>query len=123
MSPPETSQTSVPEWGRQFRLVRVHHKNREKLCGLCLAGIGADAVPVSRQLGEALSGLVDRHGPVLDLTADGSLKNGRIDEGGFWMRVARRVTARAIFDQHALDALARDVRQFVLVHDGYFGIL
>src|SRR5205085_3865585 len=82
-----------------------------------------DAVPVSRQLGEALSGLVDRHGPVVDLTADGSLKNGRIDEGGFWMRVARRVTARAIFDQHALDALARDVRQFVLVHDGYFGIL
>jgi DNA polymerase II large subunit len=30
------------------------------------------------------------------------------------MRVARRVSAEAIFDEHTLDALAGNVRQFVL---------
>jgi sodium:dicarboxylate symporter family protein len=35
---------SVPEWDRQFRLVRVHHEHREQLGRLRLAGIGADAV-------------------------------------------------------------------------------
>src|SRR5262249_36622341 len=36
--------TSVPEWDRQFRLVRVHYEHREELGRLRLAGIGADAV-------------------------------------------------------------------------------
>jgi hypothetical protein len=58
ISPHERYQTSVPEWDRQFRLVRVHHKHREELGRLRLAGIGADAVAVAGQLGEALSGLV-----------------------------------------------------------------
>ena len=31
------------------------------------------------------------------------------------MRMARRVTARAVFDEHALDTLAGDVRQLVLI--------
>src|SRR5262249_27833698 len=41
-------QTSVPEWDRQFRLVRVHHEHREELGRLRLAGIGADAVAAAR---------------------------------------------------------------------------
>jgi hypothetical protein len=53
------------------------------------------------QLGEALSGLVGCHRSVVDLTANRPLKHGRVDEGGFGMRVTRRVTARAVFDQHA----------------------
>src|SRR5207249_3267103 len=56
-----TSKTSVPEWDRQFRLVRVHHEHREELGRLRLAGIGADAMAVAGQLGEGLSGLVGRH--------------------------------------------------------------
>src|SRR5437870_11039296 len=87
--------TSVPEWDRQFGLVRVHHEHREELGRLRLAGIGADAVAVAGQLGEALSGLVGRHRSVVDLTADRPLKHGRVDEGGFGMRVTRRVAARA----------------------------
>src|SRR5437868_5598742 len=59
--------TSVPEWDRQFRLVRVHHEDREELGRLRLAGIGADAVAVAGRLGETLSGLVDRHRSVVDL--------------------------------------------------------
>src|SRR6266404_6441181 len=100
--------TSVPQRGRQFRLAGVHHEHREQLGRLRLAGIGADAVAVAGHLGEALSGLVGRHRSVVDLTADRPLKNGRVNEGGFGMRVARRVTARAIFDEHTLDALAGD---------------
>src|SRR5712671_6554746 len=111
--------TSVPEWNRQFRLVRVHHEHREELGRLRLAGIGADAVAVAGQLGEALSGLVGRHRSVVDLTADRPLKHGRVDEGGFGMRVTRRVAARAVFDERALDALAGNVRQLVLVDEGH----
>src|SRR5438552_702459 len=117
-----TSKTSVPEWDRQFRLVRVHHEHREELGRLRLAGIGTDAVAVAGQLGEALSRLVGRHRSVVDLTADRPLKHGRVDEGGFGMRVARRVAARAVFDEHALDALAGNVRQLVLVDEGHLGV-
>src|SRR5919108_3620768 len=117
------AKTSVPEWDRQFRLMRVHHEHREKLGWLRLAGIGADAVAVAGQLGEALSGLVGRHRSVVDLTADLPFKHGRIDEGGFGMRVARRVAGRAVFDEHALDALAGNVRQLVLVDEGHLGVL
>src|SRR5260370_4635068 len=81
--------TSVPEWDRQFRLVRVHHEHREELGGLRLAGIGADAVAVAGQLGEALSGLVGRHRSVGDLTADRPLTNGRGDDGGVGVRLAQ----------------------------------
>src|SRR5229473_1082092 len=83
--------TSIPEWDRQFRLVRVYDKHREELGRLRLAGIGADAVAVAGQFGEALAGLVGRHRSVVDLAADGSLEHGRVDEGGFGMRVAGRV--------------------------------
>ena len=48
--------------------------------------------------------------------------HGRVDEGGFGMRVARRASARAIFDEHALDALAGDVRQLVPVDEGHLGV-
>ena len=116
-------QTSVPELDRQFRLVRVHHEHREELGRLRLAGIGADAVAVTGQLGEALSGLVGRHRSVVDLTSDRPLKHGRVGEGGFGMRVTRRVAARAVFDEHALDALAGNVRQLVLVDEGHLGVL
>src|SRR5215471_4930649 len=109
MSPHESHQTSVPEWDRQFRLVRVHHEHREELGLLRLAGIGADAVAVAGQFGEALSGPVGRHRSVVDLTADRPLEHGRVDEGGFGMRVTRRVAARAVFDEYALDALAGNV--------------
>src|SRR5919109_1495184 len=98
--------TSVPEWDRQLRLVRIHHEHREELGRLRLAGIGADGVAVAGQLGEALTGLVGRHRSVVDLTADRSLEHGRVDEGGFRMRVTGRVAAGAVFDEHALDALA-----------------
>ncbi len=47
LSPHERSQTSVPEWDGQFRLVRVHHEHREELGRLRLAGIGADGVAVA----------------------------------------------------------------------------
>src|SRR4030095_13925303 len=85
--------------------------------------MGADAVAIAGQLGEALSGLVSRHRSVVDLTADRPVKYGRVDEGGFGMRVARRVAARAVFDEHALDALAGNVRQLVLVDEGHLGVL
>src|SRR5437879_12790751 len=39
------------------------------------------------------------------------------------MRVTRRVAARAVFDEHALDALAGNVRQLVLVDEGHLGVL
>src|ERR671922_944716 len=117
------AKTSVPEWDRQFRFVRVHHEHREELGRLRLAGIGADAVAVAGQLREALASLVGRHRSVVDLTADRPLKHGRVDEGGFWMRVARRVAARAVFDEHALDAFAGNVRQLVLVDEGHLGVL
>src|SRR5919204_3899420 len=89
------AKTSVPEWDRQFRLVRVHHEHREELGRLRLAGIGADVVTVAGQLGEALSGLVGRHRSVVDLTADRPLQHGCVDEGRFGMRVARRGATRA----------------------------
>src|SRR5256712_6798488 len=114
---------SVPEWGRQFRFVRVHHEHREELGRLRLAGIGADAVAVAGQLGETLSDLVGRHRSVVDLTADCPLEHRRVDEGGFEMRVARRVAARAVFDEHTLDALAGNVRKLVLVDEGHLGVL
>src|SRR5215470_4301815 len=85
--------------------------------------LGADAVAVAGQLGEALSGLVGRHRRVVDLTADRPLKHGRVDEGEFGMRVRRRVAARAVFDEHAFDALAGNVQQLVLVDEGHLGIL
>jgi hypothetical protein len=65
-------------------------------------------------LGEALSGPVGRHRSVVDLTADRPFEHGRVDENGFGMRVAGRVAARAVFDEHALDALAGNVRQLAL---------
>ena len=105
MSPHERHQTSVPEWDRQFRLVRVYHEHREELGRLGLAGIGTDAVAVAGQLGEALSRLIGRHRSVVDLTADLPLKHGRVDEGGFGVRVTRRVAARAVFDEHAWRSL------------------
>ena len=46
ISAAEKYQTSVPEWGRQVRLVRVHDEHRQELGRLRLAGIGADAVAV-----------------------------------------------------------------------------
>src|SRR2546429_6147886 len=113
------TKTSVPEWDGQFRLVRVHHEHREELGRLRLAGIGADGVAVAGQLGEILSGLVGRHRSVVDLTADRPLKHGRVDEGGFGMRVTRRVAAPAGFDERALDALSGNVRQLVLVDEGH----
>src|SRR5215469_9259566 len=78
---------------------------------------------VAGQFGEALSGLVDRHRSVIDLTADRPLKHGRVDEGGFGMLVTRRVTAWAVFDEDAFDALAGNVRQLVLVDEGHLGVL
>src|SRR5215813_11907535 len=39
------------------------------------------------------------------------------------MRVARRVAARAVFDEHALGALAGNVRPLVLVDEGQLGVL
>ena len=86
---------SVRERDRQFRLVRVHHEHREELGWLCLTGVGADGVAVAWQLEEALPGLVGRDRSVVDLTADRPLQHGRVDKGGFGMRVAGRVAARA----------------------------
>jgi len=42
--------TSVPEWDRQFHLVRVHHEHREELGRLRLAGIGAGSPGRSEKL-------------------------------------------------------------------------
>ena len=39
------------------------------------------------------------------------------------MRVTRRVAARAVFDEHALDALAGSVRRLVLVDEDHLGVL
>src|SRR6516164_3630759 len=39
------------------------------------------------------------------------------------MRVTRRVAAGAVFDEHALDALAGNVRQLVLVNEGHLDVL
>src|SRR5579862_3334505 len=78
---------------------------------------------IAGHLGEALSGLIDRHRSVVDLTADRSLEHGRVDEGGLGMSVSRRVTARPVFDEYALDALAGTVGQLVLVNEGHLGVL
>jgi hypothetical protein len=43
----------------------VSTEHREELGRLCVAGIGADAVAVAGQLGEALSGLEVVTGPSL----------------------------------------------------------
>ena len=56
-------------------------QHREELGGLRLAGIGADAVAVAGQFGEALCGLVSGHWSVVDLTEDLPLKHGCVDEG------------------------------------------
>jgi hypothetical protein len=75
---------AVRERDRQLRLFRVHHEHREELGRLRLAGIGADAVAVAGQLGEALSGLVGRRRSVIDLAADRPLKTtlaGRLAGG------------------------------------------
>jgi hypothetical protein len=80
-------------------------------------------VAVVGQLGEALSGLIGRHRSVVDLTADRPLEHSGIDEGGFGMRVTGRIAARALFDEDALDALAWNVRQLVLVDEGHLGVL
>src|SRR5260221_13105492 len=53
------------------------------------------------------------------LLLDRPLEHGRVDEGGFGMRVARGVAARAVFDEHTLDALAGDVRQLTLGDEGH----
>jgi len=39
--------TSVLEWDRRFRLVRVHHNLREELARLHRVGMGADTVAVA----------------------------------------------------------------------------
>ena len=62
--------------------------DRDGATGHLEPGIGADLVAVAGQLGEALSGLVDRHRSVVDLTADRPLEHGRVDEGGLGMGVA-----------------------------------
>ena len=71
-----------------------------------LAGIGTDVVAIARQLKKALSCLVRHHRSVVDLAADRPLEHGRVDERGWGMRVARRVSAWAICDDYRLDALA-----------------
>src|SRR5262249_49329537 len=58
-------ETSVSEWDREFRLVRIHHEHREEFCRVRFAGIGANAVAVAGQFGETLPGLVGRHGSVV----------------------------------------------------------
>src|SRR4029077_6657970 len=93
------------------------------LAGCVSLALAADAVAVPGQFGEALSSLVGRHRSVVDLTADRPLKHGRVDEGGFRMRMARRGAARAVCDEHALDALAGHVRQLVLVDESHRGVL
>src|SRR5262245_41126873 len=39
------------------------------------------------------------------------------------MRVTGRGAARAVFDQHTLDALARNIRQLVLIDERHLGVL
>ena len=91
---------------------------------LRLAGIGADGVAVAGQLEEALPGVVGRHRSVVDLTADRSLEHGRLDEGGFGMRVTGRIAARAVFDEHTRCSCRGTFGwQFVLVDEGHLGVL
>src|SRR5262249_40635715 len=84
---------------------------------------GGGGVGGGGKLGETVSGLVGRRRSVVGLTADLPLEHGRVDEGGFGMRVTGRIAARAVFDQHALDAFAGNVRQLVLVDEGHLGVL
>ena len=39
------------------------------------------------------------------------------------MRVTGRIAARAVFDEHALDAFARNIGQLVLVDEGHLGVV
>jgi hypothetical protein len=59
ISPHERYQTSVFEWDRQFRLVRVHYQHREEHGRLRLAGVGADDVAVAEQTDEVAYLAVD----------------------------------------------------------------
>jgi hypothetical protein len=92
------------------------------LAGFVLLALALTAVALARHFGEALSSLVGRHWSVVDLTADRPLKHRCIDEGRLRMRVTRRVATRTVFDEHALHALAGDIRQLVLVDEGHLGI-
>jgi hypothetical protein len=78
--------------------------------GAVVLSILANLVMITWLLGPALAGLISTLRRVVHFAADRPLEHGRVDEGGFGMRVARRVAARAVFDEHALDALAGNVR-------------
>src|SRR5581483_9572776 len=116
------SAISLPNWGGQRLLVCIDDEDGQKLGRLRLARIGADGVTVAGQLGPALSCGVDRNRPVVDLAANRPLEHGRVDEG-VRVRVGRRVPAWAVLDDDALDALAGNVRQLVLVDDSYLDVL
>ena len=102
---------------RQFLLVRIDHEHGQQLSRFGLARVLTNAVPVTRHLGEALSGAIRNDWPTIDRTSDRSLENGCVNESRLGMRVGRRRTARTIFDEHTLDTFARHIRQSVLVDE------
>src|SRR6266480_1344035 len=102
---------------RQFLLVRIDHEHGQQLSGFGLARVLTNAVPVTRHLGEALSGAISNGRPIIDRTSDRSFENGCVDESRLGMRVGRRRPSGTIFDQYTLDAFARHIWQSVLVDE------
>src|SRR6266480_1840967 len=74
---------------RQFLLLRVDHEYGQQFRGLGLTGVLTNAVPITRHLGEALSGAIGDDRPIIDRTSDRSFENGCVDESRLGMRVGR----------------------------------
>src|SRR5215472_13090071 len=72
---------------------------------------------VTGQLREALARSVGLHGTVVHLTGNRALEYRGVDKRRCRMRMALRMAAGTILDEHSLDALARNIRQLVLVHE------
>src|SRR5436305_14906567 len=83
---------------RQFLLVRIDYEHGQQLSGFGLARVLTNAVPVTRHLGEALSGAIRNDRPIIDRTSDRSFEYGCVDESRPGMRVVRRSTAGTICD-------------------------
>lgn len=108
---------------RQHGVVSVDDEYSEQLCRLRLAGIGADVVLVTRQLGEVLTGGEGLRFAAVDGALDCALEHRGVDQRGFGMRMGGAIAAGPVLNEDAFDALARNVGQGMLVDQSHLGIL
>lgn len=119
---PALSRPSLPKReGGQILLICIDHEDGKELGGFLVAAIVADAVTVARYFGEISAGLVFPDRTVIDLAEDRSFRHRGMDEGIFRMRVRVRIITRPLFDENAFEALARHIRQWMLINKGDLG--